>query len=62
MKFKWNFRFNCRLLLQNLKQYTKQKSDKKSLDLLHELYKIISRNVYNYYQLILITNIFNTFN
>ena len=47
MKFKWNFRFNCTLLLQNLKQYTKQKSDKKSLDLLNELYKIISRNVYN---------------
>ena len=47
MKFKWNFRFNCMLLLQNLKQYTKQKSDKKSLDLLNELYKIISRNVYN---------------
>ena len=48
MKFKWNFSFNCRLLLQNLKQYTKQKSGKKSLDLLNELYKIISRNVYNY--------------
>ena len=47
MKFKWNFRFNCRLLLQNLKQYTKQKSDKNPLDLLNELYKIISRNVYN---------------
>ena len=47
MKFKWNFRLNCGLLLQNLKQYAKQKSDKKSLDLLNELYKIISRNVYN---------------
>ena len=47
MKFKWNFRFNCRLLLQNSMQYTEQKSDKKSLDLLNELYKIISRNVYN---------------
>ena len=47
MKFKWNFRFNCRLLLQNLKQYTKQKLDKKFLDLLNELYKIMSINVYN---------------
>ena len=47
MKFKWKFRFNCRLLLQNLNQYTKQKSDKKCLDLLNELYKIISRNVFN---------------
>ena len=46
------------LLLQNLKQYTKQKSNKKSLDLLNELYKIISRNE----QLILITNIFNILN
>ena len=33
MKLKWNFKFNCMFLLENLKIYSKQKFDNNYFDL-----------------------------
>ena len=55
MKLKWNFGFNCMLLLENLKIYSKQKFDNNYFDLWneHEHLKIMSMywcTDYNYVQ------------
>ena len=48
MKLKWNFRFNCMLLLKNWKKYSKQKFDNNYFDLCNELHKFMRRNVLMY--------------